>query len=483
MKSITLQPERTGPYSWTIPRTSRPGMLVEGRVYGSEPLVRAALRDGAFEQVANVATLPGILKASYAMPDIHRGYGFPIGGVAAFDLDDGVISPGGVGYDINCGVNLSATRLTRKDLASVIQPLTQQLHREIPAGTQGGDLRLSPAELRQLAKDGAGWLVKKGLATATDQQHMELRGNLTSADPDAVADRAYERARDQTGTLGSGNHFVEVQVVDRIYDPKAADILGLSRGMITIMIHSGSRGFGHQVCQDYLKVMQGAMSRYRIHPEDRQLACAPIRSDEGQRYLGAMACAANFAWANRLMLHTRVRRVFEKVLNESYDTLGIRLIYDVSHNMAHIENHIIEGKKRKVCVHRKGATRAFGPGSPDLPARYQGIGQPVLIPGDMGTASFILLGTSHAMEESFGSACHGAGRKLSRRAALKATKGRNLRSELEKQGIQVQALSNRTLGEEAPEAYKDIDDVIHATANVKLATKVARLVPFAVIKG
>ncbi len=479
-----LHPEQISDYRWRLPKDPERGMRTDGVVFSSPRLWPHVRGDAALEQVANVATLPGIVGPSLAMPDIHWGYGFPIGGVAAFDVDEGVISPGGVGYDINCGVNLSRTRLQLADLAPRLEKLADTLFAQVPCGVgKGGDLRLSPRELRRVAEKGAAWVVQRGLASAQDLETMEERGCLSSADPDLASDRACERGRDQLGTLGSGNHFVEVQVVDQVYDADAARALGLEEGQITVTIHSGSRGFGHQVCQEQLKSMGRAPQKYGIELADRQLACAPVNSEEGRTYAAVMAAAANFAWANRLLLLSRVRGAFETVFGKGYGALGMGLVYDVSHNIAKFEEHLVAGKKRRLCLHRKGATRAFGPGDPRIPAAYRSVGQPVLVPGDMGRASHVLVGTATGMSESFGSTCHGAGRLLSRKAALKATKGRDLFAELAARGVLVRARSRKTVGEEAPEAYKDVDAVVEAAEGAGLARRVVRLRPLAVVKG
>ena len=476
--------EKKDEFRWRIPKKSRPGMRVDGMVYSSEHLIEAIRQDDSLEQVANVATLPGIVGASMAMPDIHRGYGFPIGGVAAFDLDEGIISPGGVGYDINCGISLTRTNLPTIEIKGQLSALADALFANVPCGVGiGGDIKLGKNQVRQVAELGARWAMNQGLAAPGDLDRMEECGRLDFADPEALSDRACERGSNQLGTLGSGNHFVEVQMVDEVFDQKAAEILGIRAGFITLMVHSGSRGFGYQICDEQLRTMGSVSSRYNIQLPDRQLACAPIKSPEGKAYSGAMAAAANYAWANRIILVHRARRVFEQVFGQGYDSLGMGLVFDVSHNIAKFESHNIEGRKKDLCVHRKGATRAFGPGDPRIPDVYRTIGQPVLIPGDMGTASYVLTGTERAMEETFGSACHGAGRVLSRKAALRATRGRNLAHELELSGITVRARSTRTLGEEAPGAYKDIDAVVEAAVGAGIVNKVARLKPLVVIKG
>ncbi|MBZ0266292.1 RtcB family protein [bacterium] len=476
--------ERIDKFRWRVPKNAMKGMRVDGKIYSSSKLIKGIEGDASVNQVANVATLPGIVGESLAMPDIHWGYGFPIGGVAAFDLNEGVISPGGVGYDINCGVNLTRSKLFADDIRDRLPFLADVLLSQIPCGVGvGGDIVLNAKEMRKVSELGARWVAKRGMASLTDIEHMEEGGCLSSADPEAVSDRACERGRDQLGTLGSGNHFMEVQEVQEIYDPKAAQAMGLEVGQVVFMVHSGSRGFGYQICQEHLKKMGNASNKYNIPLVDRQLACAPIQSPEGKEYAGAMAAGANFAWANRLILVHRIRRIFEHVFGMGAEKLGLGLVFDVSHNIAKFETHLVNGKKQKVCVHRKGATRAFGPGDDRVSPAYRGVGQPVLIPGDMRTGSFVLVGTGQAMEETFGSTCHGAGRVLSRTAALKATRGRDLTGSLEKDGVYVRARKLKTLGEEAPEAYKNVDSVVDVAEGAGIARKVARLKPLVVIKG
>ncbi len=484
MKNTLPKLERLDSFRWKIPRDKSQGMITDGIIYSSSKLIDAVKNDASINQVANVATLPGIVGSSLAMPDIHWGYGFPIGGVAAFDVENGVISPGGVGYDINCGVNLTRTNLTASEIKSRLPLLADSLFTGIPCGVGiGGDIHLSQKESRRVAKKGAQWAVKNGYGSKGDLEKIEENGCLDSADESVPSDRAYERGKNQLGTLGSGNHFIEVQLVEKVFDKKAAQIMGLEEGLVSVMVHSGSRGFGYQVCDEQLRKMGQTAGKYNISLVDRQLACAPIKSPEGITYAQAMAAAANYAWANRLILVHRVRSTFEQVFGRGYSTLGMNLVFDVSHNIAKFETHLVKGKKRKLCVHRKGATRAFSAGDDRVPAPYRSIGQPVLIPGDMGTASYVLTGTKTAMEQTFGSACHGAGRMMSRKAALKATRGRNLATELEKNGIEVRSRGKRTLGEEAPEAYKDVDNVVSAASGAGITNIVARLKPLIVIKG
>lgn len=478
--------EKIDSYRWKISASYKPGMKVPGLIYASEALVPSILKDRALEQVANVAFLPGIVKYSFAMPDIHWGYGFSIGGVAATDPEGGgVISPGGVGYDINCGVRLVRSDMRVQDIKPKIEKLINSLFNNIPCGVgSSGDIRVSDKEEEEIFIKGAGWAVKKGYGTKQDLEFTEDKGSIEGADPSKVSDRAYERGRRQSGTLGSGNHFLEVQEVDKIYDEKIANLFGLFKGQITIMIHSGSRGLGYQVCDDYVKSMVHCLNKYHINVPDRQLACAPIESSEGEAYLAAMKCAANYAWANRQCLMHLARMVFERIFSKSWHDLGLDLVYDVAHNIAKMERHKVDGREKTLCVHRKGATRAFPPGHPDIPKEYKEAGQPVVIPGDMGTHSYILAGTSGAMEETFGSTCHGAGRCLSRSAAIKQCRGRQIGRELlTKSGIIVRAKGRSTLAEEAPEAYKDVGEVVDVVHGAGISKKVARMRPLGVIKG
>ena len=476
--------ERIDEYHWRIPESYSRGMQVPGVIFSDEKLLRDIRADQSLQQVANVAHLPGIVTASMAMPDIHWGYGFPIGGVAAMDAKDGVISPGGVGYDINCGVRLVRTDLAVEEVQPKLRTLIASLFNDIPCGVgMSGDIRMSRKDADQLLTQGSRWMVSKGYGVADDVAHTESSGCLDDADPSAVSERALQRGHDQLGTLGSGNHFLEVQAVDTIYDGEAADVLGLFEGQVTVMIHSGSRGFGYQICDDYLDVTARAMSRYDLHVPDRQLACAPIHSDEGRAYLGAMRCAANYAWSNRQCLMHLSRLTFERVFGKRWDALGMQLVYDVAHNIAKFERHRVDGQERLVCVHRKGATRAFPPNHPELPDDYRAIGQPVIIPGDMGRNSYVLVGTERAMIESFGSCCHGAGRVMSRSEAVRKAAGRSIEEELERQGIIVMGRGRKGVAEEQPSAYKDVNDVVNVVHNAGLAKRVARLRPLGVIKG
>jgi tRNA-splicing ligase RtcB len=460
-----------------IPVTARPDMRVPARVFADDELWEQISHDRSLDQLMNVATLPGIARYAYGMPDMHEGYGFPVGGVAALRANDGVISPGGVGYDINCGVRLLVSTLTADAVRPRMQELVHELSRSIPSGTgRGGRLSLSDAELDRVLAEGCRYLVERGMADLDDLEVTEANGSLTRADPDAVSQRARARGRDQLGTLGSGNHFLEVEVVDEVLDAKRAAAYGLVRGRVTLLIHCGSRGLGHQVCTDYVRLMDQVMAKYDIHLPDRELACAPFASPEGQRYFGAMCAAANFAWANRQTITHRVRDVFRRFFGDSG---GLRLLYDVAHNMAKLEEH--DGEL--LCVHRKGATRAFGPRHPETPPRYRTAGQPVFIPGSMGTASYVLAGTDEALALSFGSACHGAGRTMSRHAAKRVKPGREVRRELEAQGIAVACPSSGELAEEAPFAYKDVDRVVDVVQRAGIAHTVARLRPLGVVKG
>lgn len=477
--------EKITDYKWRVPKGAVPGMRVEGIFYASEKLLKKIEEDNSLLQLANVATLPGIVKYSLAMPDIHWGYGFPIGGVAAMNPDEGgVISPGGVGYDINCGVRLLRTNLRYEDVKGRMRDLVNALFESIPTGVGStGAIRLSDAEMRRVLKEGARWAVEQGYGTQQDLEHTEAKGCLEFADPSAPSRRAYERGRGQLGTLGSGNHFLEVQVVEKVYDAKAAQVMGIEEGMITVMIHTGSRGFGHQVCDDTVKAWRNVPQKYGISIPDRQLVCAPINSPEGRRYLAAMACAANFAWANRQCITHWTRQVFKRFFGMSDSELGMELVYDVAHNIAKIEEHEVDGRKITVCVHRKGATRAFPAGHPEIPEKYKSIGQPVIIPGDMGTHSYVLVGTEQAMKETFGTTCHGAGRMLSRHQAIRTARGRDIQKELERQGIYVRAEGRETLAEEMPEAYKDVDEVVKVTHEAGISKRVARMRPLGVIKG
>jgi len=476
--------EQIAPYRWRIPIDYQEGMRVPGEIIASEKMIRQIRADKAATQVANVAMLPGIVGASMAMPDIHWGYGFPIGGVAAFDLDEGIISPGGVGYDINCGVSLLKSKLTVSEIRKDISRLVDALFAEVPCGVGSeGAIHLKGKSLNGVLERGAGWLVEQGIADSQDLELMEEKGCLKGADASLVSKRAKERALKQLGTLGSGNHFLEIQVVEEIFDETAAAAFGLHAGQVVVMIHSGSRGFGHQVCDDSLKIMQAAVRAYDLDLPDRQLACTPIKSKEGREYLATMKCAANYAWANRLAMVSLIRSVFNDFYRKTSFDPGLSMLWDVCHNIAKIEEFEIDGRKRSLCIHRKGATRSAGPGDASLPPKYRHIGQPVLIPGDMGRASYVLVGTDEAARSSFSSTCHGAGRVMSRKAAVKATKNTNIRRTLADRGIVVRSRGKWTLNEEVPEAYKDVNDVVEAVHGAGISRKVARLKPLGTVKG
>jgi tRNA-splicing ligase RtcB len=465
---------------WEIPANARPDMRVPARVFADAELLDAISRDGSLEQLRNVATLPGVVDAVLAMPDVHQGYGFPVGGVAATEPTDGVVSPGGVGYDINCGVRLLAAPFGAEELGDRREALVHEISRAVPAGAgRGSQSVVTGTRLDAVLANGPRALVEEGgIGTVEDLALTESGGRLDGAEPGAVSERARQRGADQLGTLGSGNHFVEVQRVEEIHDREAAEAYGLREGQVAILIHSGSRGLGHQVCTDYVKRMDGALERHGIRLPDRQLSCAPLSSQDGREYVAAMAAAANFAWANRHAIAHRVRAAIARVVGGAAGE-GTRQVYDVAHNVAKLERH----GERELCVHRKGATRAFPPGSPDVPEVYRGVGQPVFIPGSMGTASYVLAGRPGAMERSFGTICHGAGRRLSRTGARKQVKGGAVRRTLEEQGITVRCRSDRGLAEEAPFAYKDVEKVVEIVERAGLAAKVARLRPIGVVKG
>ena len=472
-------------YHWEIPQSYKDGMRVPGLIYTSQEMLESMREEQTPEQVANVAFLPGIVKFSFAMPDIHWGYGFPIGGVAAMRVKDGVISPGGVGYDINCGVRLLRTNLNEAEVRLKIKQLVNELFANVPSGLGSeGKIKVSQKEMKELMIEGAHWAVKHGFGSKEDLDATEENGCIKGADPSKISDRAIKRGMPQTGTLGSGNHFLEVQVVKEIFEPEIASVMGINAiGQILVLIHTGSRGFGHQVCTDHLRVMEEAASKYGIKLPDRQLACAPIESKDGKDYLAAMACAANYAWCNRQCIVHWVRESFSKIFNKSLDELGMGQVYDVAHNIAKIEEHMVEGQKLNLCVHRKGATRAFPPGHKDIPQRYKEIGQPVLIPGDMGRCSFIAVGTQQAMAESFGSTCHGAGRAMSRHAAKRILRGKDVAQDLERRGITVRTGSIPSLAEEASQAYKDVAEVIEVCHQAGISRKVVMATPLGVIKG
>ncbi len=463
-------------FKYLIPKTN--SMRTEGMIFADNDMIKAIARDNAHTQVANMATLPGIYGWALAMPDIHYGYGFPIGGVAAFDIDNGVISPGGIGYDINCGVRLLKTSLFKSEIKNgEIDKLCEDFFKNIPSGVGStGKIKISAGEVGKVLEKGAKWAVEKGFGEDIDLEFTEENGCMRGADASLVSERALQRGKEQVGTLGAGNHFLEIQEVAKIFDEAAANVFGIKKGQIMIMIHTGSRGLGFQICDDYLKVMRTAAVKYNIALVDRQLACAPFKSDEGQRYFKAMQCGANYAWANRQCIMHWVRESIHNMLDRG---INIDLIYDVCHNIGKLEEH--NGKK--LIVHRKGATRSFGPGSKELPEKYRQLGQPVIIPGTMGTSSYLLKGTQTAMKESFGSTCHGAGRVWSRTRALKSLKGAQVIEKLKEKGITIRAKSFKTVAEEAPQAYKDVSKVVDICHNAGISEKIAKMVPLGVVKG
>ncbi|UCF81488.1 MAG: RtcB family protein [Acidobacteriota bacterium] len=478
-----LSVERIDDYRWRVPREGR--MRTEGLIFATEAMMAGIRGDPCVEQVANVACLPGIVGKSMAMPDIHWGYGFPIGGVAAFDADaGGVVSPGGVGYDINCGVRLIRTDLRREGIADKFEDLMSTLFRSVPSGVGSqGHVKVKAREMDELLVQGARWAVDRGYGTRGDLERIEEGGRMKGADPSLVSPRAKERGKGQLGSLGSGNHFLEIDVVEEVFDEAKAARLELFQGQVVAFVHTGSRGLGHQTCEDYLDLMDEAARKYRIELPDRQLCCAPLHSPEAEKYLGAMRCAVNFAFANRQMITHWVREAFERVLKKSPEEMGMRLVYGVAHNIAKMEEYEVGGKKKILCIHRKGATRAFPPGNLQIPEAYRPVGQPVLIPGDMGRYSFVLTGTEGSFRETWGSTCHGAGRRMSRKKASRAARGRRLFEEMSELGVTVKAASVRTVAEEMPESYKDVADVVDAVAGAGLSVKVAKLRPIGVVKG
>lgn len=472
------------PYIWELPKTHESRMRVPARIYGNAEVFGQAFKDSSVQQLCNVAMLPGIVKAAMAMPDVHEGYGFPIGGVAAFPYDKGLVSPGGVGYDINCGVRMLASAIPQAEIMPHLELLLAAIYRNCPSGVgEGGAVRLTSKTLDQVLESGAEWAKRNGYATREDLEATEDGGCIPGARAEAVPPRALERGGPQLGSLGAGNHFLEIDVVDAIYDAALARDWGLCEGCVVVQIHCGSRGLGHEVCGQYLRRLQDAPQRYQIPIADRELAAAPVSSPEGRDYLAAMFAAANYAFANRQVLAHFVRRSFEEVLAGKVRDWQLRQVYDVAHNIAKVETHTVEGKPVKLLVHRKGATRAFPPGHPDLAERFQQTGQPVLVPGSMGTVSYVLVGTTEALSETFGSTCHGAGRMMSRKAATRNTRGEQVQAELQRQGILVQTGSLRGLAEEAPQAYKDVSVVVDSVVGAGLARKVARVRPIGVIKG
>ena len=478
--------EKIDNYAWRIPQKYKSGMRVPGLVFADEALLEKMKTDRTLHQCVNVAHLPGIYKYAITLPDGHEGYGFPIGGVAATDYKEGVVSPGGVGYDINCGVRLLTTNLTEKDIRPKLAELINAIFNNVPCGlgSRRRDFRVTTHELDRLVVEGVQWLIDQGSGWPEDAEHCEEKGSMKAANPDKVSTRAKNRGLPQVGTLGSGNHFLEVQRVDKIYNPQVAKTFGIEQeGQVTVMIHCGSRGFGHQVCSDYLRVMERAVHKYKIALPDRELACAPGTSPEAQDYYQAMACAVNYAFVNRQAITHWVRQSFEQVLKKPAESFGLNLVYDVAHNIAKVENHNVGESKRKVWIHRKGATRAFGPGNPEVPADYRAVGQPVIIPGSMGTCSWMLVGTTKAMDVSFGSTAHGAGRMMSRSAAKRRFWGKDVKRALEQRGIITRAASSVVLAEEADPAYKNVDKVAEVSDKVGIATRVVRLLPIAVVKG
>lgn len=469
---------------WELPKNYKPGMRVPGLVFATEKLVRQ-IESKALEQLANVAMLPGIYKYSIAMPDIHEGYGFPIGGVAAFDAYEGIVSPGGVGYDINCGVRLIRTDLDEKDVRPKLKQLVDTLFENVPSGLgSSGKVRLTPGQLDEVIVMGARWAVEQGYGWERDLEHCEEGGMMEGADPNVVSRKAKERGAPQLGSLGSGNHFLEVQVVDRIYDAAAAKVMGIEReGQVVAMVHTGSRGFGHQVADDFLNMMLAKISSLNFKLPDKELIFAYANSDTAEKYFKAMKGAANYAWANRQMVTHWVREAFERVFGRRAEDMGMELIYDVAHNIAKLEEHTVDGRRVRVYVHRKGATRSFPPGHPAIPSDYRDVGQPVIIPGSQGTASYLMVGTLKAMEESFGSTTHGAGRVMSREQAKRIYRGSQIVQMLAERGIIVKPASLAVAAEEAPGAYKDVDEVVNATHRAGIAKLLARLVPIGVVKG
>jgi tRNA-splicing ligase RtcB len=482
---VTLQDlKRISDYEWEIPQSFRQDMRVPVRLFSTRRMLEEVVKDKSLEQAVNAATLPGLVGHVVVMPDMHQGYGFPIGGVAATRLPDGVISPGGIGYDINCGVRLLGSHISLEAAEPFLDELATALNQHCPSGVgEKGAVRMTDAELEAVCRQGSQWALKQGFASEADLRWTEEGGCVEGADPTKVSKRARERGRPQLGSLGAGNHFIEIDLVEQVYDSQAASVMDLEKDYLAVQIHCGSRGFGHQICTDYVQEFQGAVRRFGIHLADRELVCAPLNSPEGQNYLRAMRCAANYAFANRQILANSARKAFEQVLSGKIKDWHLHQVYDICHNMGKIETHTIDGECMQVCVHRKGATRAFGPGAPELPDEYKPIGQPVLVPGSMGTASYVLVGTEASMERSFGSSCHGSGRLMSRHEAKRNIRGEQLRKDLEAEGIHIRAGSMAGLAEEAPQAYKDVDQVVGAVVGAGIARKVARLRPLAVIKG
>ncbi len=472
--------QKINDYLWEIPQSYRPEMRVPARIFASEKMLRETSQDHSVEQLINLTTLPGIVKYALAMPDIHEGYGAPIGGVFASRLDSGVISPGAIGYDINCGVQMLKADQSFFEIKSRLDKLADEIFKKVPSGVgRSGKIRLAPQEMNEVLRQGVGWVIKQGWAAVEDAAHLEENGSMPGAEAAAISDRARARGRDQLGTLGSGNHFLEVQIIDQIFDPRAAQTFGLKKDQITVMIHCGSRGLGHQTCTDYVRQILPKLSEWGIVLPDRELACAPLGSPLGKNYFRAMTAAANFAWANRTIIAHQVRTAWQTVFGQA----RLKTVYDVAHNMGKIETHKVAGRLIEVCVHRKGATRAFGAERIEIPEDYRSVGQPVLIPGTMGTASYVLVGSREGQEKSFATSCHGAGRRLSRTAAKRQVRGQTLRQELKEKGIVIRSESDLGLAEEAPLAYKDIEAVVKVVEEAGLARRVARLKPIIVIKG
>ncbi len=479
---MTVHLEKIDEVRFRVPKTG--GMRTDGVVYTTENMIQKVIQEKAAEQVANMACLPGIVGSSMAMPDVHWGYGFPIGGVAATSVKEGVISPGGVGFDVSCGIRLLKTNLLLKDFETQQEKLVDALFQSVPSGIGStGRIHLSKREMHKVFEQGAKWAVSNGYGESEDLETCEDGGFLDTADPDAPSDKAVLRGKDQLGTLGSGNHFLEIQRVEEIFDQAAANVFGLFLGQAVVMLHTGSRGCGYQICEDFVRLMQSASQKYGFSLPDRQLCCAPFLSPEGQKYFGAMSSAANYARANRQVMTHWVRESFMHVLGMSPNDLGMGVVYDVCHNIAKLEEHEVKGKREKLVVHRKGATRSFPAGHSEVPDVYQSVGQPVLLPGTMGTGSYVCVGTAQAMKQTFGTTCHGAGRVLSRKAAMKQVNGRDLQAQLKHKGILVRSVSYKGLAEEAPQAYKDVDDVVAVCESAGLSKRVARLVPWAVVKG
>ena len=484
IKLTDLQPKKIGNMEYRIEADSSLGMKVPVTIYADEVLMKKMMTDRTIKQAINVATLPGILQHAVVLPDGHEGYGFPVGGVAAMDADEGMISPGGVGYDINCGVRLLRTNLTEEQVRPKLGELVNDLFKSIPSGVGSkGAVRLNQSELDEVLVKGVNWAIEHGYGVSDDANVCEENGQIANADPNKVSDKARKRGAPQLGSLGSGNHFLEVQRVEEIHDEEAAKRMGIKKGSVTVLIHCGSRGFGHQVCSDYLRISEQVQEKYNIHLADRELACVPNNSEEGESYRAAMFAALNFAWSNRQMITHWTRKSFERVFGQTESDLDMKLVYDVAHNIAKVENHKIDGKNRRVVVHRKGATRAFPANLEEVPLKYRDLGQPVLVPGSMGTGSWILLGKENSMSKSFGSTAHGAGRMMSRSKARRDFTEEQVKKSLHDKGIFIKSLTRDGVVEETPEAYKNVDSVVNVSHELGIATKVAKLVPIGVIKG